>query len=128
MISFFRGLTRVSSFIMKEIFEVLRQPRLILTLVLGPFLILFFFGVGYTNHARMLRAWVVAQPQSKFGQDIEQYSKRIKEQMTISGISENIDDGLSRLRRGDVELVIVAPKNAYDTILGNQYASLYPLL
>ena len=122
MISIFRGLTRVSSFIRKEIFEVLRQPRLILTLVLGPFLILFLFGAGYTNTARPLRAWVVAQPQSPLAQEIEKYSKRMEGQLTISGISENMDNGFISLRRGDVELVIVTPKNAYDTILSNQHA------
>ena len=122
MISLFRGFIRASSFIRKEIYEVLRQPRLILTLVLGPFLILFLFGLGYTNRPRMIRAWVVAQPDSALAQDIEQYAKEMESQLTILGISNNIDDGFSRLHNGDVELVIVTPENAYDTILDNKRA------
>ena len=122
MSSFYRGFVRMSSFIRKEIFEVLRQPRLILTLVLGPFLILFLFGVGYISHAQPLRAWVVAQPNSPLAKDIEQYAKGIDEQLIISGMSENMEDGFDRLRRGEVELVIVTPLNAYDTILSNQHA------
>ena len=43
-------LIRISSFISKELTEILRQPRLILTLVFGPFLIMFLFGLGYPEH------------------------------------------------------------------------------
>jgi ABC-2 type transport system permease protein len=50
--NFFRGIIRSSSFFRKEIFEILRQPRLVATLVLGPFLILFIFGIGYRSQAR----------------------------------------------------------------------------
>ena len=40
--SFLSLLTRISAFLLKEIFEIMRQPMLLVTLVLGPFLILFF--------------------------------------------------------------------------------------
>ena len=60
--NFFRGIIRASSFFRKEIFEILRQPRLVATLVLGPFLILFIFGIGYRAQSRILRTLFVAQP------------------------------------------------------------------
>jgi len=50
---------RTSSFLIMEIVEILRQPRLVLTLVLGPFLILLLFGIGYRNEARPLRTMFV---------------------------------------------------------------------
>ena len=53
--NFFRSIIRASSFFRKEIFEILRQPRLVATLVLGPFFILFIFGIGYRNQSRALR-------------------------------------------------------------------------
>jgi len=31
----------------KKYLKILRQPRLVATLVVGPFLILFIFGIGY---------------------------------------------------------------------------------
>jgi len=46
MRNFFRGIIRASSFFRKEIFEILRQPRLVATLVMGPFLILLIFDIG----------------------------------------------------------------------------------
>jgi len=42
----FKFLIRIFSFISKELTEIVRQPRLILTLVLGPSLIMFLFGLG----------------------------------------------------------------------------------
>ena len=47
---------RTSAFLGKEVAEVLHQPRLILTLVLGPFLILLLFGVGFRYQNPPLRA------------------------------------------------------------------------
>jgi ABC-2 type transport system permease protein len=41
-------LIRISAFLRKELFEVSRQPRLLATLVGGPFLILLIFGAGST--------------------------------------------------------------------------------
>jgi ABC-2 type transport system permease protein len=57
----FKFLIRISSFISKELTEILRQPRLILTLVLGPFLIMFLFGLGYPEQNRTLRTTFVAE-------------------------------------------------------------------
>src|ERR1051326_8202419 len=57
----FKFLIRVSSFMSKELTEIIRQPRLILTLVFGPFLIMFLFGLGYPNQNRTLRTTLVAE-------------------------------------------------------------------
>ncbi|MBA2447290.1 MAG: hypothetical protein H0V51_04620, partial [Chloroflexi bacterium] len=40
-------IVRISSFFLKELWAALRQPKLILSVVLGPFLILATFGIGY---------------------------------------------------------------------------------
>ena len=74
--NFFRSIIRASSFFRKEIFEILRQPRLVATLVLGPFLILFIFGIGYQDQPRSFRTLFVVQPNSAISsQDIQQYGK-----------------------------------------------------
>ena len=40
---------RMSSFTGKELREVLRRPGVLASLVFGPFLILFIFGLGYSG-------------------------------------------------------------------------------
>ena len=58
------GFTRGYAFFKKDVLEVLRQPRLLLTLVIGPFLILFLFGVGFDPDPPVPKTVVVAPPES----------------------------------------------------------------
>ena len=61
MIRFFKFLVRVSSFLDKEMTEIFRQPKLILTLVLGPFLIMLLFGLAYPNQNSHFENYVCGQ-------------------------------------------------------------------
>ena len=121
--NFFRGIIRASSFFRKEIFEILRQPRLVATLVLGPFLILFIFGIGYRAQSRTLRTLFVAQPNSPIAaQDIQQYEKSMGSMFIYAGVTGNQNEALDQLRRGQVDLVIVEPGDASGIIKNNQQA------
>ena len=122
MINFFRSIIRSSAFVRKEIYDILRQPRLVVTLVLGPFLILFIFGAGYSNQARPLRTVFVAQPDSDIARNIQQYEKAMGSQLIDAGVTPDQTNALDRLHRGEVDLVIVAPADAYNSILNNQQA------
>jgi ABC-2 type transport system permease protein len=122
MHNFFSGVIRSSAFIRKEIDDILRQPRLIITLILGPFLILLIFGLGYHNVARPLKTLFVTQPDSTFAKNIQQYQKSISTTIIYSGTTSDQNEAISRLRAGDVDLVIVVPNDAFNTILNNQQA------
>jgi ABC-2 type transport system permease protein len=115
--NFFRGIIRSSSFFRKEIFEIVRQPRLVATLVLGPFLILFIFGIGYRDQPTSLRTLFVVQPNSAIASpDIETYMKSVGSQLIYAGATGNVKEALNRLRLGQVDLVIVEPTDALNTI------------
>ena len=117
------GFIRSSSFLRKEIFEILRQPRLVATLVVGPFLILYIFGIGYQNQVRSLRTLFVAQANSAIpAQDIEQYGQTMGRQISFAGVTGDLNQALDQLRQGQVDLVIVVPVNAMDTIDKNRQA------
>ncbi len=121
--NFFRGIIRASSFFRKEIFEILRQPRLVATLVLGPFLILFLFGIGYRAQSRSLRTLLVVQPNSPIAaQDFQQYDKSMGTVIIDDGVTDNLSEALKRLRQGQVDLVIVEPVDAISTIKNNHQA------
>lgn len=121
--SFFRSIIRASSFFRKEIFEILRQPRLITTLVLGPFLILFIFGIGYRAQSRVLRTLFVTQPDSILAtQDIQQYIKSMGSVLINAGVTGDLNEALNQLNRGQVDLIIVEPRDAASTIQSNQQA------
>lgn len=123
MSNFFQKIIRASSFFRKEIFEVMRQPRLVATLILGPFMVLFIFGVGYHNQARLLRTLFVVQPNSAItAQEIQQYQKSLSKVFVYSGVTSNQSDALNKLREGKVDLVIIEPQNVMNTIQSNQQA------
>lgn len=121
--NFFRGIIRASSFFRKEIFEILRQPRLVATLVLGPFLILFIFGIGYRGQSRAVRTLFVVLPNSPIAaQDIQEYGKSTGSLLLYAGVTGNQNEALDQLQRGQVDLVIVEPGEATSTIKNNQQA------
>lgn len=123
MNNFFRGIIRASSFFRKEIFEILRQPRLVATLVLGPFLILFIFGIGYRAQARSLRALFVVPPDGPItAQNIQEYGKSMGTQLVYAGVTASQKDALDQLQQGQVDLVIVEPGDVTSTIKNNQQA------
>ncbi|MGE5224377.1 MAG: ABC transporter permease [Omnitrophica WOR_2 bacterium] len=118
----FAKIIRSSAFFRKEVNEILRQPRLVLTLVLGPFLILLVFGIGYINEPENLRTLFVADPNSQLYKQIQQYASQLGPQLIYMGITSSQEEALNRLRRGEVDLVAVAPNDAYNTIRSNQQA------
>lgn len=123
MNNIYRSIIRTSSFLQKEIFEILRQPRLIASLVLGPFLILFLFGIGYREQSPRLRAIFVTQPNSSItADDIQEHVKTMASVITYIGTTDDQAKALEQLHRRQVDLVIVVPSNAADTIESNQQA------
>ncbi len=117
-----KSFIRMMAFLSKEISEVIRQPRLLLTLVLGPFLILFVFGIGYQNKARALRTRFVVQKDSPIKGQIEQYAKTLGPQLIYAGVTSDEAEALEDLRQGRIDLVAVAPTNAYETIRNSKQA------
>ncbi len=119
----FRPFIRTSAFLRAEIFEILRQPRLILTLVLGPFLILLLFGLGFHNTARPLRTLFVVDQGDPLAQQIQQMAPSLGPQLIFKGVTSNLDQALAQLRGGQLDVVAVAPPHATQTIRNNQQAA-----
>jgi ABC-2 type transport system permease protein len=113
---------RTSAFLLKEIAIIVRQPRLLLTLVLGPFFILLIFGLGYQNKAPVLRTLFVVQPGSKIEQQIKDYAPTLGPQLVYMGITADKAAALQRLEHGEVDLVVVAPPDALATIQAGHQA------
>lgn len=123
MISLYRTIVRTGAFLRAEVFESLRQPRLILTLVLGPFLILLLFGVGYHNAPRQLRTIFVAKPGSEVANDIQQLAPDLGPDLIFKGVTGDQASAMEYLKKGEVDLVAVAPDQAQAAIRSNQQAT-----
>lgn len=118
----FRFLIRISSFLRKELVEIIRQPRLILTLVLGPFLIMFLFGLGYPDENRSLRTlFVIADPNATQEQ-IAMFTKITSPAIINQGVEGNKTLALSRLSNYRTDLVVEVPTNPFEQVQNNQRA------
>jgi ABC-2 type transport system permease protein len=116
-------LIRISAFLRKEIFEILRQPRLAVTLVGGPFLILALFGIGYQNKPEALRTLFYLPKGSVLtAQEVKDYATTLGPQLIYAGLTEDKAAAIQKLREGKVDVVVQVPSNAYQTIQASQQA------
>jgi ABC-2 type transport system permease protein len=122
MIRIFKTLIRISSFLGKEMTEIFRQPRLILTLVLGPFLIMFLFGLGYPDQNRTLRTTFVTSDPATFQKEMNIFTKSFNSKIFDYVIESDKELALTKLALNQTDLVIVVPDVPFETIKNNQQA------
>lgn len=118
----FRFLIRISSFLTKELTEIFRQPLLIFTLVLGPFLIMSLFGLAYPDQNRVLRTIYVAKDPASFQQQMPIFTEAFSSTIVNQGVASDESLTLSKLALNETDLVIVVPENPFETIQNNQQA------
>ena len=105
----FAVLIRLMAFVGKEIVETMRRPGAILSLVLGPFLIMAVFGLGYSGVKRPLATVIVAPPTSGLPADVATYQELAGAGMHIAEVTQDRAAAEARLRAGQADVVIVAP-------------------
>jgi ABC-2 type transport system permease protein len=115
-------LIRISSFMSKELTEILRQPKLILTLVFGPFLIMFLFGLGYPEQNRTLRTTFVAEDPGSLQGEMSVFTESINPAIASQDVENNKQLALAKLALNQTDLVVVIPKDPFGTVKNNQQA------
>ncbi len=115
-------LIRISAFLGREVFDVLRQPRLVLTLVVGPFLILLLFGLGFHNQPQALRTLFVVPGKAELTDEIEQYAANLGPQLIFAGVTTDEEEATNKLVRDEVDVVAIVPANAYEKIRNSRQA------
>jgi len=107
----FKTLTRILTIVGKELVSIVRRPGALISLVLGPFLIMALFGVGYSGYRRALDTIVVLPPDSGLPTDIETYQKVAGEGLQIDLVTSDEAAAMDQLTQQLVDVVIVAPAN-----------------
>ncbi len=118
----FKFLIRISSFVSKELTEILRQPRLVLTLVFGPFLIMFLFGLAYPEQNRTLRTTFVAEDPGSLEGNMQLFTDTASPVINNLGVENDRELALAKLALNQTDLVIVIPETPLETVQGNQQA------
>jgi len=121
---FVKLLVRILAVVGKEIVEVMRRPGAIVSLVLGPFLILAVFGFGYQGIKRDLAAIVVVDPGSKLPTDVATYQDLNVRGIKVIDVTTDKAAAEQRLRADQADVVIEVPRDPLATIESGQQAEL----
>jgi ABC-2 type transport system permease protein len=113
----FKGIIRLLSFFGKELAEIRRQPRLILSLVLGPFLILALFGVGYSGEQPKLKTILVVPAGMETDPRVQNITKNLGPAFQVLNVTSNLQEARQRLNRGETDIVEVVPPDV-DQLFG----------
>lgn len=116
-------LTRLLAFTSKELVEVIRRPGAIVSLVLGPFIILALFGAGYSGYRAALTAIVVVPPESGLPTDVKTY-QTVSEGLEIVAVEQSADTAEAQLRDRKVDVVIIAPPDGQKRFEAGEQANI----
>ena len=103
---------RLFAFLGKELVETIRRPGALVSLVLGPFLIMAIFGLGYDGYRNPLRTVVVAPPDTGLPQNPSDYAEIAGDALMVTEVTGDRSKAQEQLANQQVEVVIVAPENA----------------
>ena len=113
---------RILALVGKEIVEVVRRPGAVLSLILGPFLILAAFGFGYQGIRRDLQAIVVVDASSELPADVESYRELDVRGVHVVDVIDDRAAAEARLRSGEVDIVIVPPADPMTSLESGEQA------
>ena len=113
---------RASAFLGKEMTEIVRQPRLMLTLILGPFLILLLFGVGFRNEAQPLRTLFVISENSALLTYLEEFANEISPSLHYVGTTTDLSAAQTQLRRNEIDVIVAMPEEPMEKIRQSEQA------
>ncbi len=100
---------RLLAFVGKELIETIRRPGALVSLVLGPFLIMAIFGLGFSGVRRPLETLIVIPPTSGLPTDTAQYQMLAGAPLHIAEVLGDRATAEARMRAGEVDIVVVAP-------------------
>jgi ABC-2 type transport system permease protein len=119
-----RPVVQLWGFLCKEVTDILRQPRLLLVLVAGPFAVLLLFAAGYDERQIVLETAFVGPEGSVYERAIDAYSEQIDDYVRPEGFTSDLLAAREALEDGDVDVVVVFPPEPAESILAGEQAQI----
>lgn len=113
---------RIFAQVRKELIQVRRRPAAFFSLVLGPFLIMAVFGLGYTGVRRPLETVIVLPPELPLPHDAAYYQDLAGPALNIVEITDDPEAPRAALAALQLDLVVIAPPDAADRFRSGQQA------
>ena len=116
----FKPLIHLLAFFWKEVDEVLRQPRLVLSLILGPFLVLLLFGITYSGGIPKFRVALIVPPNSIPADQLYKLKDAISVNFTLVSLENDEVSAMEKLRNEEVDLIEILPTDVEQRIIHEQ--------
>ena len=119
-----KSLIRILAQVRKELIQVRRRPGAFFSLVLGPFLIMAVFGLGYTGVERPLAAVVVIPQELNLPRDPGYYQALAGPAFNIVAVADTAAQPKQDLAAQKIDLIVIAPADAIHKIQAGQQATI----
>jgi ABC-2 type transport system permease protein len=120
----FKPFIRLLSFFSKEVNEVRRQPRLVLSLLLGPFLILLLFGIGYQGERPNIRTVLVVPPEGLGAINVQDIENAITANFTLVKTTSDPNEAQALLDAGQVDVIETLPANVEERLRAGEQSTI----
>jgi ABC-2 type transport system permease protein len=104
-----KALTKIFSFFMKEFHDVRRQPRLLLSLVGGPLLVLAAFGATFRSANPFITTVLVWPANGVPGVEQETVETFLGKNLTLLKTTSDRAEAMAMLDEGEVDVVQIVP-------------------
>ena len=118
------SLVRIGSFTGKELREVIRRPGALFTTVVGPFLVMLVFGLGYSGYREPFTTEIVIPEGNDLPRDPEYYAELAPGRLIVEDVGTDPSAAEERLRAGEIDLVIIAPEDAVEELRGGNQTTI----
>ena len=107
-----KALTKIFAFFMKEFHDVRRQPRLLVSLVGGPLLVLAAFGATFRSANPFITTVLVWPEKGVPGVDQEAVETFLGQNLTLLKTTSDRAEAMALLDQGEVDVVQIVPDMA----------------
>ena len=114
-------ITRLLAFVGKETVEVVRRPGAALSLVLGPFLVVLLFGIGYQGYRSGISAIFFVPASSGLPTDLASYSGSA-DQVDVRLVTSDSVAAEAALRAREAQVLVRMPDNLQATLASGTQA------
>ena len=124
LLGLLKSWTRTTSFFGKDVLETVRRPGALFSLIFGPFVIMGLFGLGYSGQYRPLNSVLVVPTSANLPRDVNFYQQFTGDSVRIVEISDNVDQARQRLRRQEIDLLVIAPPDVEQNFVNGQQSTI----
>ncbi|MDQ4128497.1 MAG: hypothetical protein M3151_11205, partial [Actinomycetota bacterium] len=115
-------LTRVTAVAAKEFWALVRQPQLLVLLLVGPVLIMAAFALSFRADKPKPSAVVVVQPGSEGAELFERFRPRFVSHIDFQGTVDSVETADRLIKSGAVDAAIIVPSSPSEAITSNERA------